>query len=57
MPTDEQVLNIRVELRGESKRKFNAIKKKLGLENNTEVLRSLIEKHAAVIEQQEAVTA
>jgi hypothetical protein len=41
-----EILNIRVELRGEIRRKFEQIKKDLGLENNTEVLRSLIERHS-----------
>ena len=35
-------INVRVELEGENARKFEVIKKNLGLKQNTEVIRSLI---------------
>lgn len=49
-----EILNIRVELRGEIRRKFEQIKKDLGLENNTEVLRSLIERHSKFLTEKHA---
>jgi hypothetical protein len=35
-------ITIRVELEGEMANKFEAIKREMGIENNTDVLRSLI---------------
>ena len=42
----EDRVNVRVELIGELLEKFKAIKKELGLEHNTEVVRVLIQKYS-----------
>jgi hypothetical protein len=40
--TDEEKIQIRIDLEGELAEKFKAVKQDKGLENNTDVLRSLI---------------
>jgi len=47
-------LTLRVDLNGEAVHKFQVIKKMLGLENNTEVVRSLINQRYAEIQPREA---
>jgi hypothetical protein len=42
----EDKINVRVELSGDLLEKFAFIKKALGLENNTEVIRILINKYS-----------
>jgi hypothetical protein len=40
--TDEEKIQIRLDLEGELAGKFKAVKRDIGLENNTDVLRHLI---------------
>jgi len=40
--TEEEKIQIRLDLEGELAKKFNAIKRDKGLENNTDVIRLLI---------------
>lgn len=47
-------LVLRVDLDGDAVGKFQALKKKLGLKNNTEVIRSLINQRYAEIQPPEA---
>ncbi len=39
---EEDAINVRVEFRGEMKKKFEEVKKFLGMENSTDVLRFLV---------------
>ena len=39
---EEKKLNLRVDLRGDSLRKFNALKKKYDFQSNTDLIRYLI---------------
>lgn len=47
-------LLLRVDLDGDLVRKFQAIKKRMGLKNNTEVIRSLINQRYDELQPQEA---
>ena len=44
-------VNVRVEFKGEMAKRFKKVKEKLGLENNTEVLRALINKEFSQLEK------
>jgi len=39
---EEETINVRVEFRGEMKKKFEDVKRHLGMENSTDVLRFLV---------------
>jgi len=47
----EEVINVRVEFKDEMAKKFEAVKKSLGLENNTDVLRLLVNDKYKEIQQ------
>jgi len=40
--TDEEKIQIRIDLEGDLAQKFKAVKREKGIENNTDVIRSLI---------------
>lgn len=42
MSEEEKALHIKVQLQGDTKRKFLELKEKLGILNNTDVVRTLI---------------